>query len=100
MAVCKEITKINERVFLGFPEEILKDIKLNKKNFLGEFVVVIEGVDGSKKTKGEISSETIFVIKKLLKKFSLTDTVEIVHKIGNINKNELYKKTLDIKNEK
>ena len=100
VAVCKEITKINERVFLGFPEEILKDIKLNKKNFLGEFVVVVEGVDGSKKTKGGISSETIVVIKKLLKKFSLTDTVEIVHKIGNISKKEIYKKALELKNEK
>ena len=100
VAVCKEITKINERVFLGFPQEILRDIKLNKKNFLGEFVVVMEGVDGSKKTKGEISSETIIVIKKLLKKFSLTDTVEIVHKIGNISKKGIYKKALELKNEK
>ena len=40
------------------------------------------------------------IIRKLLEKFSLTDTVEIVHKIGNIGKKELYNKVLDIKNEK
>ena len=40
------------------------------------------------------------IINKLLDKFSLTDTVEIVHKIGNIAKKELYKKALEIKNEK
>ena len=33
-------------------------------------------------------------------KFSLTDTVEIVHRIGNIGKKEIYKKALDIQNEK
>ena len=37
---------------------------------------------------------------KLLVKFSLTDTVEIVHRIGNIGKKEIYKKALDIQNEK
>ena len=47
-----------------------------------------------------MSNEEKDIIKKLLKKFSLTDTVEIVHKIGNIGKNELYKKALEIQNEK
>ena len=41
-----------------------------------------------------------YVIKKLLKKFSLTDTVDIVHKIVNIGKKDIYKKALEIQNEK
>ena len=100
IAICKEITKINENVFLGFPQDILKTFKDNKKNSLGEFVVVMEGDKKTKKPENEIDIDTTDIIRKLLKKFSLTDTVEIVHKIGNIGKKELYKKTLIIKNEK
>ncbi len=36
-------------------------------------------------------------IKKLLEKFSLTDVVEIVHKISYIGKKEIYKKALKLK---
>ena len=36
---------------------------------------------------------------KLLNKFSLTETVEIVHKISYIEKKQIYKKALEIKNE-
>jgi len=99
LAVCKEITKINEKIFVGFPEVILKNFKQSKKNLLGEFVVVVECNDNSNKIN-DIAPETEIILKKLLKKFSLTDTVEIVHKIGNIGKKELYKKALDLQNEK
>jgi 16S rRNA (cytidine1402-2'-O)-methyltransferase len=100
IAVCKEITKLNEKVFVGFPEEVLKKFKQDSKNSLGEFVLVIEGVDNPKKQEIGLLPETKDIIKKLLKKFSLTDTVEIVHKIGNIGKKELYKNALDIQNKK
>ena len=39
------------------------------------------------------------IIKRLLTKFSLTESVEIVHKISYIEKKQIYKKALDIKNE-
>jgi 16S rRNA (cytidine1402-2'-O)-methyltransferase len=100
LAICKEITKINERVFIGFAGTIIKDFKQSKKNSLGEFVVVVEGQNNINNKLNNINSETETILKKLLKKFSLTDTVEIVHKIGNIGKKELYKKALDIQNEK
>ena len=99
IALCKEITKLNEKVFIGFPSEVLESFKESSKNRLGEFVVEIDGADNSKKHQNQINKDTIGVIKKLLEKFSLTDTVEIVHKIGNIGKKELYKKVLNIKNE-
>ena len=100
LAVCKEITKLNEKVFIGSPHEILKKIKESPKNLLGEFVVVVEGDETSKIFKNEVSNEIKDVIRKLLKKFSLTDTVEIVHKIVIIGKKEIYKKALEIQNEK
>ena len=48
----------------------------------------------------DIISSIIDIINRLIQKFSLTDTVEIVHKMENIGKKELYKKALSIKNEK
>tara|TARA_Y100001960_G_scaffold91264_1_gene98258 strand:- start:18682 stop:19527 length:846 start_codon:yes stop_codon:yes gene_type:complete len=101
IAVCKELTKINERFFIGSSDEVYKEFRKSSKNTLGEFVIVVE----SNKIKANNSSfdlglEKIKVINKLLDKFSLTDTVEIVHKIGNIGKKSLYKKVLEIQNEK
>ena len=53
-----------------------------------------------KKSLSGLTPDIIEIINKLLGKFSLTDTVEIVHRIGNIGKKEIYKKALDIQNEK
>ncbi len=101
IAICKELTKVNEWVFVGLCKKVRDEFIEKPKNSLGEFVIVVEGVSvDNKKTSAELSLDTIGVVKKLLKKFSLTDTVEIVHKIGNIGKQKLYKKILDIKNEK
>ena len=100
IAVCKEITKLNERVFEGFSNEVLKKFTEKSKNSLGEFVLVVEGCNPTKNPRDQVSEEIKEVIRKLLKKFSLTDTVEIVHKIINIGKKEIYKKALEIQNEK
>ena len=87
ISVCKEMTKLNEKIFYGLPNEVLKMLLSNKKYSLGEFVVVIEGEKNiSNLDKKIISSEIEKIIKRLLEKFSLTETVEIVHKISYIEK--------------
>ena len=101
ISICKEITKLNEKVFYGLPDKVLSQILSDKKISLGEFVVVIEGESNvSKIDKKIISFDAEMVIKRLLDKFSLTETVEIVHKISYFEKKQIYKKALDIKNEK
>lgn len=97
VSVCKEITKLNERIFYGLPGNVLEKICSSPKYSLGEFVVVI----GAEKNieSNYINLEIEKIIKRLLSKFSLTETVEIVHKISDIEKKRIYKKALDIKNE-
>ncbi len=100
IALCKEITKLNEKTFYGLPENILAKICISPKYSLGEFVVII----GAEKNienieKNYISPEIENIIKRLLNKFSLTESVEIVHKISYIEKKQIYKKALEIKNE-
>ena len=100
ISICKEITKLNEKTFYGFPEKMLKKICSNSKYSLGEFVVIIDGAKNIKEIeKNHISLEVEKIIKRLLSKFSLTESVEIVHKISYIEKKQIYKKALDIKND-
>ena len=100
ISVCKEITKLNEKVFYGLPENILSKICSSPKYSLGEFVIIIDAEKNIKNIeKKYISVEIEKIIKRLLTKFSLTESVEIVHKISYIEKKQIYKRALDIKNE-
>ena len=64
---------------------------------MGEFVIVVEGKKKHSKINDFINTEMENEISKLLEKFSLTDVVEIVHKISYIGKKEIYKKALKLK---
>jgi 16S rRNA (cytidine1402-2'-O)-methyltransferase len=97
ISVCNEITKKNEMVFRGSVENVINSIQLNKKSIKGEFVIIIEGQENKAKKKLDHESEK--QLKKLLVKFSLTEAVEIVHKLSNISKREVYKTALLIKND-
>ena len=97
IALCKELTKKNEAVFRGELQNIIEKINKNNINLKGEFTVLI---DGKKKiTKMSIDDKVKLQIKGLLEKFSLTKVVDIVHKLTNISKKEVYKMTLKIKND-
>ena len=96
ISICKEITKLNERVFRGSPNKVKNQILKNDNN-KGEFVVVVEGISLKTSDNFEIKDLTL-EIDKLLNKFSLTDVVEIVHKMTKLPKNKIYKNVLDIKN--
>ena len=97
IAVCKELTKKNEWVFRGYIKKIIDEINIDKSNLKGEFTLLIQGKD--KKRKITIQTTTEVQIKKLLKKFSLTEVVEIVHRLTDISKKEIYKKAIQLKND-
>ena len=96
ISLSKELTKINESTFRGFAHDLIKQLNDKKENFKGEFVVVIEGKP-LKKTDSINLRDYNDEINKLLLKFSLTDVVEIVHKLTGINKNKVYKWALKLK---
>ena len=99
ISVCKELTKLNEKIFRGYAKEIVEEIKKNKKNTLGEFVILIEGASEKSNDLEKIDSSVVDQINKLLEKYSLTDVVNIVHKLTKISKKTVYKKALEQKNE-
>ena len=96
IAICKELTKINESVFRGNSKNVKNYILEKKENLKGEFVAIID-----KQTLKNNDFEEFDLYKKELKKmatkFSLTDIVEIVHKFTKINKNKIYKWLLELK---
>ena len=97
LSVCKELTKANEFIFRGSVKQIKDQIYKNDKNMKGEFVFVVGGND-SETDKNIDLTNLNNILKKLLDKFSLTEVVEIVHKLSNINKNKIYKWLLSLKN--
>ncbi len=96
ISLVKEITKINEKVFRGLSEEIILEMNDNESNFKGEFVIIVEGKT-LKKTNSLSLDNYKSEINLLLSKFSLTDVVEIVHKLTGIKKNITYKWVLNLK---
>ena len=96
VSIFKELTKLNEKVFRGYGNEIFKKIAIESKDSKGEFVVVLEGKKVKKSNNFNLENLDNEII-KLLKKFSLTDVVQIVHKLTGIKKNIVYKWVLELK---
>ena len=92
--IAKELTKIHEEFFV----DEIKNFK-NFKNILkGELTLVIseESVEKSVFNKEKIVNKA----KKYLNKYSLKDTVNLIIETENVNKKDIYKLCLDLKNEK
>ena len=96
ISVSKELTKINEKVFRGLSSDIKTILAENKDAKKGEFIVVVEGSSETEIPVIDLNNYKIEV-EKLLTKFSLTDVVQIVHKLTGIRKNIVYKWILSLK---
>ena len=97
IAVCKELTKINETIIRGSIKNIIDKIIDKEINLKGEFTLII---DGEKEEERNIINDSIIKqTKKLIKKYTLTETVEIVHKLSNISKKDIYQMALKLKND-
>lgn len=92
--IAKEITKIHE----SFYREEVKNIKPFNNQVKGELTVVIS--EENKKIKKIDHKKIINKAKKYLKKFSLKDTVDLIIETEPVNRKEIYKICLKIKNEK
>jgi len=97
ISICNELTKLNELVIRGTTKEIHKIIEEKKLNFKGEFVVILS--PPTKKNKKKLNTKIQMQISKLLKKYSLTETVRIVHNLTEISKNDIYKMTIQVNND-
>ena len=85
-------------LFLGVMQRKWIDkISNGEINLKGEFTLVI----GNRKKASKITIEDKIRKQalKILKKYTLTETVEIVHKLSNISKKDIYKMAIELKND-
>ena len=94
LLIAKELTKIHET----FYRENIDDIKLFKNPMKGELTIVISEINNKKRVLDK--EKIVNKAKKYLKKYSLKDTVDLILETEKINKKEIYKLCLSVKNEK
>ena len=92
--IAKEMTKIHE-FFYRKNISNLSNLKIPEK---GELTIVLSEKILQKKTIDK--DKIINKAKKFLKKYSLKDTVDLIMETEQINKKDVYKICLKIKNEK
>ena len=92
--IAKELTKIHEAFF----RENIDEIKIFKSPIKGELTVIISEKDN--KIVVFDKEKIVNKAKKYLKKYSLKDTVDLILLSEKVNKKEIYKLCLKIKNEK
>tara|TARA_B100000575_G_C23094702_1_gene631310 strand:- start:420 stop:1259 length:840 start_codon:yes stop_codon:yes gene_type:complete len=94
LMIAKEMTKLHEE-FIRFDADNYKSFKNPLK---GELTIVVSNIKNKAK---KINKEIIInKIKKYLKKYSLKDTVNLIMETENVNKKDIYKLCLKIKDEK
>ena len=94
--ICKEITKYYEEYFrLNIRELDQKEISLK-----GEITLVVSEKKLLNKTSNNLNESDKIKIKKLIKKLSIKEIVDLIKDGKNISKKEIYNYCLKIKNEK
>lgn len=95
VVLAKEITKIHETFYRNTLESLINELKIEEK-IRGEFVILVEGSDITKKEKEKedllkLSFEEHY---KYYEKqgFQKKDIIKKVAKDRNMNKNEVYQK--------
>lgn len=93
--IARELTKIFETYYRGKLGELIAEIENNKDNQKGEFVLIVSALKVDTKKEEVIPLEE--GLKKILNEFSLKESVNIISKIYNINKKEIYNLALELK---
>ena len=92
--IAKELTKLHETFF----RENIDSLKIFNNKVKGELTVIVSSKNIEKKI---IDKEKIVnKAKKYLKKYSLKDTVDLILESEKINRKDIYKLCLKVKNEK
>ena len=94
LLIAKELTKLHETFF----RENIDDMKVFNNKMKGELTVIISEKNIKKKVLDK--EKIVNKAKKYLKKYSLRDTVDLILESEKINKKEIYKLCLEVKNEK
>jgi len=93
--LCREITKYYEE----YIRKNVNDLELFDKKPKGEITVVISEKIGNKNNSEKLSESDMNIIKKMIKKISIKEIIEIISQNKKISKKEIYNYCLKLKNE-
>ena len=93
--ICREITKYYEE----YIRKNVNDLELFDKKPKGEITVVISEKIGNKNNSEKLSESDMNIIKKMIKKISVKEIIEIISQNKKISKKEVYNYCLKVKNE-
>ncbi|MBH44032.1 MAG: 16S rRNA (cytidine(1402)-2'-O)-methyltransferase [Gammaproteobacteria bacterium] len=93
IGIMRELTKLNESITFSPAKKALRAIEA--KNPQGEIVLIVEAI----KKENSLSDTSKKNIRILLKKFSPKEVVDIIRVYTNLDKRELYKYVLMIRQE-
>jgi len=98
ICLCNDLTKKFERKYYGKVSKVLEELRENVNHELGEYVLVIEKNDKTKKEKEVISIEAL-IVNEMIKDNNLTmkDAIKIVSEKYLYNKNLVYNASLNLK---
>ena len=92
---CREITKYYEE----YVRKNVNDLELFDKEPKGEITVVISEKIGKRNNSEKLSESDMNIIKKMIKKISIKEIIEIISQNKKISKKEIYNYCLKLKNE-
>jgi 16S rRNA C1402 (ribose-2'-O) methylase RsmI len=89
----RELTKIHEEIFFGTASELA--MRFSNEQLTGEITMII-GISSVKQLNMETMEKEIL---ELSKKYSASEVVNIIRLFNDVNKKELYKYVLNIRQE-
>ena len=101
ICLCNDLTKKFERVYRGTPSEILAELRGNPSAEKGEYTIVANITETSVpgcRPAPQFSAEAILVDIMLKQNCTLKAAVKITAAEHNLNKNEVYAASLNLKN--
>ena len=93
--IARELTKIFETYYRGKLGELIDELESNKDNQKGEFVLIIKPLKKDMQKNKVIPLEE--ALKNTLNEISLKESVNVISKIYNMSRKEIYSLALEIK---
>lgn len=98
ICVCSDLTKLHEKSYFGFIDEVLKELKENPNVEKGEYTFVIENYK-KEEEKINLSIEARLIDIMITKNISLKEAIDILNKEDhNLSKKDIYNASLNLKN--
>ena len=93
IGIMRELTKIHEEIFFGTANELMT--RFSNEQLTGEITMII-GTSSVEQLNMETMEKEIL---ELSKKYSASEVVNIIRLFNDVNKKELYKYVLNIRQE-